>query len=678
MDPLGTGDPLRLGPYRLAGVLGAGGMGKVYLGHDGQGRPAAVKVLLPHLTHDQHLVRRFLREAETARSVTGKGVARVLAAQTEGGRPWIATEFLSGPTLEDAVSSYGPLAPDALRALAASLADALRSIHATGLIHRDLKPANIVLTSSGPSVIDFGIARPEHGLTLTTTGQAPVTPGFGAPEQAMGQRVGPAADVFSLGAVLVYAAGGRPAYRGDHVAAVQYEVVHGEPDLSRVPPEFRPLILPCLAKDPALRPTPEQIAGAFAPPRRGDRIWRQGPLSADIERRETQARQWATLPGTVVADGPGRRRFLTRLAVATALVGAAGGGTAVVLTRRGDGKEDGKTARKHPAGKPGERVWGPLSAADPWSPPAVVVGDTLVFGSKEGGLVGHATADGAQRWKRERITPSSEFRALDGDSVAAADAAGRLYAIDAASGEERWAVAADADLVIAANDSAVYVQTRDDRIRAIDTRTRKVLWTVPAQGFDKGYGNASDERLVLRSPKGTAFALDTETGARAWHIKLPGDSVSVPALDAETAVIGGKSLSRVRLADGEKVWSVPSSGDPVLPQWGSAVIDGELVYAVDSTVLRCHRLSDGKEVWRHDIGTLAITYYAPQIVGGHVCEVTAKEGVNSFDALALDKLTGRPAWRHGQRSPKSLKLTSDGERLYLLQAESTTALSGGS
>ncbi|MFC9586999.1 serine/threonine-protein kinase [Streptomyces yangpuensis] len=211
MKPLESGDPIRLGPYRILAVLGEGGMGKVYVGQDGAGQAAAVKVLHPHLAHDADLGRRFVREAEVARAVESGSVARVLDARTEGGRPWIATEFLTGPTLADAVRAHGPLDEPTVRALAAALAGALRDIHAAGLVHRDLKPANIVLTAAGPRVIDFGIARPEHGLTLTATGQVPVTPGYGAPEQVLGQRVGPAADVFSLGAVLVYAASGHHA-----------------------------------------------------------------------------------------------------------------------------------------------------------------------------------------------------------------------------------------------------------------------------------------------------------------------------------------------------------------------------------------------------------------------------------------------------------------------------------
>lgn len=198
MYPLGTGDPLRLGPYRLLGVLGEGGMGKVYFGQDSAGGTAAVKVLRPELAHDQHLAQRFVREAQMAQAVASKGIARVLGSQMEGGRPWIATEFLAGPTLDEAIRSYGPMDDPTVRALASTLANTLHDIHAAGLVHRDLKPPNIVLTSAGPRIIDFGIARPEHGLTLTTTGQVPVTPGYGAPEQILGQRVGPPADVFSL------------------------------------------------------------------------------------------------------------------------------------------------------------------------------------------------------------------------------------------------------------------------------------------------------------------------------------------------------------------------------------------------------------------------------------------------------------------------------------------------
>lgn len=332
MNPLSTGDPLRLGPYRLLGVLGEGGMGKVYFGTDGAGGTAAVKVLRPELAYDQGLAQRFVREAEMARAVTGKGVARVLGAQTEGGRPWIAAEFLAGPTLDEAVRTYGPMDEPTVRALGHFLSRTLHDIHAAGLVHRDLKPANIVLTSSGPRVIDFGIARPEHGLTLTTTGQIPVTPGYGSPEQVLGRRVGPASDVFSLGAVLVFASSGRRAFDGGHVAAVQYEVVHGDPDMSLVPAALRPLIGPCLAKDPALRPAPAQIAAAVTPPKGADRAWRRGPLADDIARREAATARLVTVPGPPGSGGASRRRFLVGLVTGGAVL-AVGGGTAAYAQR---------------------------------------------------------------------------------------------------------------------------------------------------------------------------------------------------------------------------------------------------------------------------------------------------------------------------------------------------------
>nr|WP_324618385.1 serine/threonine-protein kinase [Streptomyces sp. RTd22] len=160
MNLLGSGDPIRLGPYRLLGVLGEGGMGKVYLGRDSSGRAAAVKVLRPELAHDEHMSQRFVREAQAAQAVTSTGVARVLGAWTEGGRPWIATEFLAGPTLDDAIEEQGPFDELGVAELACDLARTLQDIHAAGLVHRDLKPSNIVMTSSGPRIIDFGIARP--------------------------------------------------------------------------------------------------------------------------------------------------------------------------------------------------------------------------------------------------------------------------------------------------------------------------------------------------------------------------------------------------------------------------------------------------------------------------------------------------------------------------------------
>ncbi|MER0244719.1 serine/threonine-protein kinase [Streptomyces sp. HSW2009] len=349
MKPLGPHDPLRLGPYRVVGVLGTGGMGRVYLGHDAQGRVAAVKMLLPELVGEGDLARRFVREALTARAVTSDGVARVRAADVESGRPWIATEYLAGPTLTEAVRRYGPFGEAPWRQVAHSLARTVGDIHRAGLVHRDLKPGNVILTSHGPRIIDFGIARPEHGLTLTHTGQIPATPGYGAPEQVLGRRTGPAADVFALGAVLAFTAAGRPAYPGGTAAGVLYEVVHGEPDLDAVPAPLRDLIRPCLAKAPADRPLPHQIQTAADPHHGVELPWCAGPLADDIRGHEAAARRLVDDPGAAgpppvrppappAASAASRRRLLGTLAAGT-LLAAGAGGTAWWLTGDRPGRD---------------------------------------------------------------------------------------------------------------------------------------------------------------------------------------------------------------------------------------------------------------------------------------------------------------------------------------------------
>ncbi|OMI35958.1 serine/threonine-protein kinase, partial [Streptomyces sparsogenes] len=247
--PLAGDDPARLGPYRLLGVVGAGGMGKVYLGVDAEGRTAAVKALRTTGDQDPGMPARFRREAEVARSVRGPGMAAVLGHGLGDQRPWLASEFLPGLTLTRAVDRFGPLTEADVRELGARLAQTLARIHAAGLVHRDLKPSNVVLTRGGPYVIDFGIARPEHGMTLTGAGSAPATPGFAAPEQVLGRRTGPPGDVFALGAVLAFAAGGRLPFGDGHPAAVQFRTVHEEPDLEGVPSALLGVVTACLAKD---------------------------------------------------------------------------------------------------------------------------------------------------------------------------------------------------------------------------------------------------------------------------------------------------------------------------------------------------------------------------------------------------------------------------------------------
>ncbi|MCX4687330.1 serine/threonine protein kinase [Kitasatospora purpeofusca] len=268
MQALGADDPRQVGAYRLLRRLGAGGMGRVYLGRTAGGRTVAVKVVRGELAEDAEFRARFRQEVAAARRVGGTWTAPVLDADTEGTHPWVATGYVAGPALGGAVREYGPLTDPAVRTLGAVLAQALEHVHGLGLVHRDVKPSNVLLTLDGPRLIDFGIARALDAATgLTQSGFVVGSPGFMSPEQANGRPVGPPGDVFSLGAVLAYAASGvHPFGEGVSAAVLLYRVVHEEPDLTGLAPgPLRSIVLDCLAKDPAVRPTPRRLRELLDP-----------------------------------------------------------------------------------------------------------------------------------------------------------------------------------------------------------------------------------------------------------------------------------------------------------------------------------------------------------------------------------------------------------------------------
>ena len=264
MHELQPGDPQLIGPYRLRGRLGAGGMGQVFLGLSAGGRPVAVKVVGAHLATDPEFRERFRREIAVARKVSGVYTSPVIDADVDGPMPWLATAYVEGPSLADAVPEHGPLPAESVLALARGLAEGLKAIHAAGVVHRDLKPANVLLASDGPRVIDFGISRAAEASALTRTGLVVGSPGFMSPEQAEGREVGPPSDIFSLGAVLAFAATGQGPFGTGSTPALVYRVVYSPPDLDHLPAEVRPLIERCLAKDPAARPTAARLLAEAA------------------------------------------------------------------------------------------------------------------------------------------------------------------------------------------------------------------------------------------------------------------------------------------------------------------------------------------------------------------------------------------------------------------------------
>ena len=243
-------------------------MGRVFLGVSPGGRPVAVKAIRAELAANPEFRARFGREVAAARRVSGVFTAQVVDADVDGPVAWMATAYVPGPSLAEAVDTHGPLPEASLLALAAGLAESLNAIHAVGVVHRDLKPSNVLLAEDGPRVIDFGISRAAESTMLTQAGLVVGSPGFMSPEQAMGSDVGPPSDIFNLGAVLAFAATGEGPFGTGTTAALLYRVVHGAPSLDLVPPTVRPLIEHCLAKDPRQRPTANGLlaeVGALQP-----------------------------------------------------------------------------------------------------------------------------------------------------------------------------------------------------------------------------------------------------------------------------------------------------------------------------------------------------------------------------------------------------------------------------
>src|SRR5580700_8766764 len=311
-------DPGRIGPYQLRGVLGAGGMGRVFLGVSADGDHAAGKVIRADLAMDPEFRARFRREVTVARKVSSRFTAPLLGADADGPVPWLATAYVTGPSLADAVAQRGPLPAASVLMLAAGLAEGVSAIHSAGVIHRDLKPSNVLLAHDGPRVIDFGISVAAETSPLTRTGLLIGSPGYMSPEQLEGREVGPASDIFSLGAVLAFAATGEAPFGNGSAPTLAYRAVYRQVNLDRVPAEVRGLIDRCLAKDPGQRPTARDLM-----------------FAADGSRTVTSVRLSPSAPPAPGRPGgqQGRRQRRRPLAIASVVVGilaaSAAGGIAV-------------------------------------------------------------------------------------------------------------------------------------------------------------------------------------------------------------------------------------------------------------------------------------------------------------------------------------------------------------
>ncbi|PSK83067.1 WD domain G-beta repeat uncharacterized protein [Murinocardiopsis flavida] len=332
----------RVGPFLLVRELGTGGFGAVYLGEDASGRRAAVKLLHPHLAKDPQVRRYFTQELTNARQVQGFCVAEILDADSESAQPWLATEYIDGPTLGQAVREHGPRTGGDLQRLAVQTITALAAIHAAGVVHRDLKPANILLGADGPRVIDFGIARALDADTASATQIGTI--GYMAPEQLEGTTLGTSADLFAWGAVIIHAATGHNAFPGPTQAARINRVLNHPPETGDLADPLLGIVLACMAKDPAQRPTARHVLDLL-------------------------------LTGSAPAAGP------SPIASTPAVAAPSPVAAALAVAPDGQGGEDAPDPR--PQGVPAPPLHPAPWPAAPW-PPAVVQGGALAVGRTTG------------------------------------------------------------------------------------------------------------------------------------------------------------------------------------------------------------------------------------------------------------------------------------------------------
>ncbi|WP_078946226.1 protein kinase domain-containing protein [Streptomyces exfoliatus] len=708
----GQASPARIGPYEVFQLLGEGGMGRVFLARSPGSRLVALKVIRPEYAETPDFRGRFRREAEAARSVSGFFTPPVLDADADAPQPWLATAYVPAPSLHEVVRGFGVLPEPALRALGTGLAEALLAIHEAGIVHRDLKPGNVLVAEDGPRVIDFGISRAADATQVTRTGTVMGTPGFMAPEQIVSSReAGPAADVFSLGCVLVFAATGQGPFGAGGTAEILYRAVHHPPRLDGVPTALGPLIDACLDKDPALRPPAASVLatlGAADPAA----LLTEG-LRRDLARRAAHAAVLVTAPPVPVtplaptlapagAEGPSRRAFLWIAAGGTTAV-AAGGAAALTAWRSRTGKEPprsgGGTVTGAGTGSTGVAEPGIPAGPEPrWKTPVKsldngqlrLLGDTLVRWDSTD-AIGYDTATGKQRWTGSlrppsEVTSAPKWLGVQGSMLFAEGWSGEngyLFGVDA-TGRQKFAYAvtrAGADgrvpyvqsVQSVSGSIAVLAVSGDDGygIVAVDLTSGRVLWSHRRiRGSD--FQAHADGRHCFLQDNGTLRGLDLRSGTERWSVPDVIEPGAYPRLasDGTTLLVVSVKVQAFRASDGAKLWTAVNETTTLSPatvRGGRAhVFDGQdRVFALDMRI--------GEQAW-HTASPLNLTTsggansHGPTVSPSVVAAATYATGdVPGF--VVLRASDGKPLWAHqpsgGEAGGKSAwLLQTSGDSLF--------------
>lgn len=697
MEPLDPGDPTRVGPYTLLGRLGAGGMGAVFLGRSTGGRTVAVKLIRPELADDDGFRARFRAEVSAARAVSGAFTAPVVADDPDAEAPWMATAFVPGVSLHEAVATHGPLPEAALRSLLAGIAEALVNIHAAELTHRDLKPANVLLALDGPHVIDFGIARAADGTALTAAGMVLGTPSYMSPEQSRTAELTAASDVFSLGSTLAFAALGRGLFGepDEPPLDVLRRVAHDEPDLSAVPPRLRLTVAACLAKNPRDRPTPSQLVrfvqqlavriepGGWLPPtlirviEEASRVMAPSqpapqPAADPADGSAPEAPPWLPPPPSGPppmygglpprplgpppegAAQPSRRALVLGLA-AGAVALAGGGGAAVALWPRGADDDNGN-ASPSKGGSPAagrkdpERSLATETTAKPlWTAP-VADPMTELAGRGETILVGTTKQlfafdqKGRPLWGPVDIASDKSAAGMGGNTFAVDDK--HVYT-----------------LINAASGSASNQPSRS--LRAIELTSGDTSWTV------KGPVPAVSFAWVPGILDGTVYV----TGEALVDFELPEDLSELPkdigtretfiwAIDSAKKRLSWKTSFKNTMI-GQTSLRIPSSGNRLL--WVASATPQKTAPKLSALDARAR----GKTLWEQpapgggstsgtDTDTFVTAWYDGPYTsaGGHFLYLSNK-------LYAVDAKTGQVSWQSpGQATFHAASANADGSTVF--------------
>ncbi|MFB7665195.1 PQQ-binding-like beta-propeller repeat protein [Kitasatospora sp. NPDC056138] len=682
MEPLDVTDPEAVGPYRLLARLGAGGMGRVYLARSAGGRTVAVKVVRPELAEDQEFRSRFAREVEAAQAVDGAYTAPVVDADKDGPVPWLATAYVLGPSLTDAVLAHGPLPEDSVRALGAGLAQALAAVHRAGLVHRDLKPSNVLLAADGPRLIDFGIARAMEGDSLTRTGIVVGSPGYMSPEQASGLPIGPAGDVFSLGSVLVYAATGEGPFESSSGPAAQlYKVVHDQPRLDALPAALRPAVAACLAKDPARRPSPEELTELLAPQGPAAVLrdgWLPAPVTGALAQHAAKVMDMETpARGSAVAPSSGYSPTDADLA-ATPGTMQLGRGTVPQSVHAAPTSY----ALQAPQGAPGGD---PAPAAKPSRRAFLFGGGALAVAAVGGGAVWALSPDQHHNppvpaptgTAPQPVPKQSRPAGVPPQPLWTYDAQGHLtsvpplviggvlcpqgdslVALDTVTGKEKWARRDVPAVRLLAHKGLVYTQS-DLQLVGFAADTGVPRWQYAGKD-PKGDSLTSDGLLGVDdnavymlanlSPAGVMFgsmtsgvaAISLDSQQEMWFQERKKDAAVFVAGMAAAGNVYYTDSSNNLVArsgkDGTQIWYADTGAPAAYPP---ASDDTQAYCLTERTGLQAVRLSDGKQQWKITVPSDEKRMFTPPLAAKGA--VYASDGTPSV--CGWDAATGKELWR---------------------------------